>query len=540
MANLKIDIAAEFTGAKAFKKAETSTDRLSKGVKKLGAAMAAAFSVQAITSFGAASVKAFAEDEKAAARLAKVVENLGLAFANPAIDSFIERLTITTGVSDDKLRPAFQALLTTTGSLTNSQELLTQAIDIAAGSGVDLATVAQDLANAYVGNTKGLKKYNLGLSQAQLKTKSFTEIQELLNKQFTGSNAAYLETYAGKMEMLSTASEEAKEIIGKGLVDALFKLTGNTSVEELAADMKEFATQISNVITALTGIYDKFQDLKGAMPDWLEKILYSDWTPGRAGVGLFKWLAGLGAGKDSMDAPGFNPNDNALTGYKESEAAKKKAEAEAKKRATALVTSQKANTAELKKQALLKKQATLFDLQQIQLVAALKGKLTDDERDKIKLQLALLQGNEYEAAKLTDKIANSIDATGKLAQFLRTLPDAKNPFVAWKGYLDALELQAKRIAAYGKPEGTGDGETPSKTIPPIVGVNTPIPATNAEAIASGNEATGFNRFGVETKGNQTIQIELNIDGKQIAKVLQDASLNGNQVYVNRITGGFYQ
>jgi hypothetical protein len=52
--------------------------------------------------------------------------------------------------------------------------------------------------------------------------------------------------------------------------------------------------------------------------------------------------------------------------------------------------------------------------------------------------------------------------------------------------------------------------------------------------------TGFNRFGVETKGNQTIQIDLNVDGKQLAQVLQDASLNGNQVYVNRITGGFYQ
>jgi hypothetical protein len=38
MANVIIDIAAEFTGNKAFKKAESSTEKLTKNVKKLAAA----------------------------------------------------------------------------------------------------------------------------------------------------------------------------------------------------------------------------------------------------------------------------------------------------------------------------------------------------------------------------------------------------------------------------------------------------------------------------------------------------------------------
>ena len=143
--------------------------------------------------------------------------------------------------------------------------------------------------------------------------------------------------------------------------------------------------------------------------------------------------------------------------------------------------------------------------------------------------------NESEAAKLSRQIANSIDSTGKLAESLRTLPDAKNPFVAWGGYLDALELQAKRVASYAN-----QNQSQNQAVMPVVGGSIPIPTTNAGAIAGGNNVTGFNRFGVETGGNQTIKIDLNVDGKLLAQVLQDASMSGNQVYVNRITGGFYQ
>jgi len=177
-------------------------------------------------------------------------------------------------------------------------------------------------------------------------------------------------------------------------------------------------------------------------------------------------------------------------------------------------------------------------MEMIQRIAALKGNISEEERKRIQLQLALLTENETEAKKLTAEIANSIDATGNLAKYLSTLPDAKNPFVGWKGFLDDIELQAMRIAALNA--GKSETGAPTRTLPPVIGGSLPVPTTNVAAIASGNEVTGFNRFGVETQGNQTIQIDLNVDGKQLAQVLQDASLNGNQVYVNRITGGFYQ
>lgn len=452
MTKLNIDIAAEFTGNKAFKKADTATDKLGRGVKRLGLAMAATFSAQAIVNFGSAAVSAFVSAEKSNARLAKVVDNLGLSFAKANIAGFLDEVSAKSGIAGETLNEAFQPLLTTTGHVLTSQKLLNQALDISAGSGVDLATVTQDLANAYVGNTKGLKKYNLGLTQQQLKTKSFTQLQELLNEQFAGSNAAYLETYAGKMQVINEAAGAAQETIGGGLLDALMAITGDTSIDGLADSMKNFAEETSNALVGLGGLIAK---LKG----WTEDK-GSSWTKGVFGSQFLDWALGVDgvlgglskAGERKKNSQLQNPSVQMFLNDQNT----KRVEGQKKKDADKLAKVQKDNTKELKRQTAEKKQQGLFDLQQVGLIAALKGKLTDEERDRIKLQLALLQGNESEATKLTEKIAKSIDATGHLATYLRTLPDAKNPFAGWKGYLDAVELQAKRVAEFSAA-GTAGG-----------------------------------------------------------------------------------
>ena len=220
MAELRILIIGEFKGKKDFKDADNSVKGLNKSFKRLAGAAGIGLSTAAIVNFGKKSVQAFIADEKAASQLAVAVKNLGLAFETPRIEQFISEMSRASGVADDVLRPSMQKLLQTTGSVTKSQELLTQALDISRGSGIDFETVVEDLTKAYVGQTRGLNKYKLGLSQAELKTSSFADLQERLNKQFTGSNAAYLETYAGKLGLITTAAGEAQETIGKGLIDA--------------------------------------------------------------------------------------------------------------------------------------------------------------------------------------------------------------------------------------------------------------------------------------------------------------------------------
>ncbi len=275
MAELRIPIIGEFKGKKAFKEADNSVKGLNKSFKRLAGAAGIGLSTAAIVNFGKKSVAAFIADEKAASQLAQSVKNLGLAFETPRIEKFISEMSMASGVADDVLRPSMQKLLQTTGSVAKSQELLTQALDISRGSGVDFETVVGDLTAAYVGQTRGLRKYSLGLSVAELKTMSFAEVQERLNKQFTGANAAYLETYAGKLEVITTAAGEAQETIGKGLIDAFTILSSesgnikdlttamNTFAEGTAAAFRNVAVLVSNLDKAaqagfgLVGVLDR-------------------------------------------------------------------------------------------------------------------------------------------------------------------------------------------------------------------------------------------------------------------------------------------
>jgi len=246
---LLINIVSQATG-KGFLESEKSVKKLQKNVKNLGKAIGVSFAVSTVVNFGKAAVKAFSDDEKAANRLARAVDNLGIGFANPAISKFISDLEKTSAVADDILRPAFQSLLTTTGSLTKSQELLNNAITISRASGVDLATVADDLAKAYIGSNKGLAKYNTGLTKAEIESKSFSEVLGVLLKQSAGAAEDYLSSTAYQMEVLSIAGGNASEIIGGGLVDAFAMIAGGTEASDAAKGIELVATAVANLARA--------------------------------------------------------------------------------------------------------------------------------------------------------------------------------------------------------------------------------------------------------------------------------------------------
>ncbi len=75
-----INLAAEYTGNKAFKQADTAVGKLNSNVKKLAGTFGIAFGATALVQFSKTAVKAFAADEAAALRLNRAVENLGIGF----------------------------------------------------------------------------------------------------------------------------------------------------------------------------------------------------------------------------------------------------------------------------------------------------------------------------------------------------------------------------------------------------------------------------------------------------------------------------
>jgi hypothetical protein len=551
--NVEINLNSNFDG-KGFKAAESASAKLGKTVVHLGTALAGVFAVDKIVQFGKASVEAFSANQKSAAMLTTAVKNLGLAYSQGNIEALVKSLSQSSAIAEKDLRPALQSLLTTTGDYATAQKLLNTAIDVSRGSGQDLATVTNDLSQAYVGNLKGLKKYYLGLSQAQLKAMSFTQILGKMNDQFKGASSAYLQTTAGKMEALKTATDEATIAIGQGLVNAFIALSGSTSTEGAVKKIEAVGTAAGDALAKIGYLGEGlFSSLN---PSWSNFLGFStsDFKKLSALIDKQKQAAAM------ANALPYDPSNNSVTGY---QADKKKA-ADAKKLADqqALLlkqstAAQKALTAEQKKQNQLKKDASIFDQQHIELIAALKGQLSDDDRRRAELQLALLDNNVTEADILTKQILMATDATGKLyAYFQQQTPDAKNPF----GYLDQwlAEFQKKLAATqFPVPAGistsptTGAviGYTPSTVYPagPKPGdpnfIGPTIPSTNvpAESMVTYSPSTGLN-YNPNAGGGNSVSLTISGDStltNAIADAMQNSSLStGNSTYINRRTGGF--
>ena len=248
MPNLLVSATTRYD-PKGLNKAKKHIVGFDKTVRDLGKSFAAVFSTQKVLAFGKASVQAFIADDKAARVLSRTLSNLGLAFADPSVKTFIGDLEKQYGVLDDFLRPAYQKLLTTTGNLTKSQDLLKTALDLSAQSGESVVSVASDLGRAYAGNTKGLQKYGLGLTKAQLAAMSFEEILAKITEISKGQAAAAANTYAGKLDKLNVAAANASETIGGALVDAFATIAGDGNLDKAISKIDLLSQGIATLIS---------------------------------------------------------------------------------------------------------------------------------------------------------------------------------------------------------------------------------------------------------------------------------------------------
>jgi hypothetical protein len=437
MADLRIDIASEFVGAKAFKQADTATSALSKQVTKLAKSYLGLVGAQKLARSSFNAVKAFAEDDKAARLLGKTLSNLGLGFGQnaEAVNAYIATLERQTGVLDDDLRPAMDRLLRATGDITKSQQLLSLALDVSAATGKNLGQVTQSLQRAYLGNNAALSRLGVGLTKAELASLSFEEIQTRLSDLFSGQATEAANTYAGSLAKLTVASNNAKEAIGRGLVDALSVLGGggqgglqNTInlIDKASAGLETFIRRFG------VGLAQARALLSGNISQF-------------AAIGQAEMNRGRGV---SSIIPSISAELK--------KAAAEKASVKRTKEQSKVLAN---NTKAIKEQTALQKAGTLFDIEQTGIVAALKGKISEDERKRLELQLALLTGNTSEASKLAGEIGKAQGLSAGLIAYLKNLPDAKNPFAGWATYLDAIEAQVKRIALGGTTMGTTVGGT---------------------------------------------------------------------------------
>ena len=247
--------------AKGFKQAETAADKLGKNVKNLAKSFGLAFGTAQVIAFGKAAVRSAAADEKAQKQLALALKNVGLGRDAATSEAYIQRLQSEFGIVDDLLRPAYQTLAVATQDTVEAQRLLNLSLDIAASTGKDLGTVTAALSKAYLGNNTALSKLGVGISKADLKAKSFEDITAQLTTTFAGSATAAANTFQGSIDKLGVASANVSEIIGTGLIDALTNLGENTSVADLADSMEKTATYLADVIRGVGVLAAKLKEI---------------------------------------------------------------------------------------------------------------------------------------------------------------------------------------------------------------------------------------------------------------------------------------
>ena len=420
---------------KVLSKQKLPLNKLTKSVRKFAATFGIAFGATALVNYSKQAVKAFAADENAARSLGMTLKNLNLDYlgASESVNQYISRLEKQTGVLDDELRPAMDRLLRATGSITESQKLLNLALDISAGTGKDLTTVSQGLQKAYLGNNASLGRLGVGLTKAELTTSSFFEIQTRLTELFAGQALSASEGYQGSLNKLTIASNNAKEIIGKDLVDAMRLLAGDSGIGDATTAIEGFATQVGNAITGVSILIAKLKSIPGAgvLGDFFSAFASV------SGIGLITQL-GASSKARSAGTPAQSPGQRKAIDKANADAIK------LQKTKNNLSTIDNNNTArklvltgdQLALQELEKK----FDVERIGLFSAM-NQATDGET---KMRLLSLIAIKDQNAALAGQITKANQTTDAMEAFRQAI------LASIRALLDKIAIeQAKLMAILG-------------------------------------------------------------------------------------------
>ena len=444
MANLIVSAVSTFDN-KGLKKGQKEISAFDKQVKKLGTTFAGVFGAQALLNYGKNAVKAFMEDEKAAKALEIQLRNTGYAFAAPEVENYISNLERTTGVLDDELRPAFQQLLTSTESITLSQAALNTALDISAATGKSLTEVSAALSRGFAGNTTGLSRLGAGISKATLKTGNMEKILDELNQKFSGQAAARLDTYAGKMDLLTVATENFKEEIGRGLLDALSALGKDKNIENTVSQMDALGASIGDAIYGAGLLIAKLDGLVNKVSGGGLKELIKILQPGfLLGEKAFGFLSSTGANERMKSSSNFTYD----IGYSSV------ADIERLKEIMRLKTSNKLRQDEINKmkaKSEVDKLEEKFNVERIALMKAL-GEATDAETKlRIQAKLAILDNNEALAKKYLAEINAAKGANDLALAFGAAVLSLSSSKADINKYLnDLAALQTEQLKT-GKP-----------------------------------------------------------------------------------------
>jgi hypothetical protein len=262
------------------------------------------------------------------------------------------------------------------------------------------------------------------------------------------------------MDVLGIATSNASEIIGGGLIDAFAAVGGGSEASDAAYVIETIATAIANVTRAAGGAV-------GAIPTLIKNLK-------NLPKSIFLGFAGAQAGVKLTPKP---KEEKTASEISKEEQAKRlaKLEADAAKRAKLLAALQNKQLDNAKKQeaaekkrlllekakAALSKAAAAFDLNKIQIAAALRATYDKDERLRLLAMQEIENENGETALKYIDqlKLLTQEQQTNKLAG-IKSISESELNYIN-QLLLDELqrikttkmseeEAALARQAAYGK------------------------------------------------------------------------------------------
>jgi len=372
----------------------------------------------ALVKLGKSSIEAALAQEKLDKSLRLTLTSIGAEGLLPNIKVFIEDLQRLTNVTEDVLVPAFRQLVAQTGDVQSSQFLLQKSLDISAGSGAELSTVLDAITKAAVGNFKSIGSLGLGFTAAEAKAMGFQKLLINLDK-YAGAAEASTDSFAGQLVRFRISAGEAAETLGQGFITAAsFIATGSANLDIFSAKLEKAAIQAANInvgffskglgqaaidaaligIETLVGESTTLQEVEKRG----QKIADDRYLQAKGYLGLSQLTINALELQEKFGQKKLTTEEMLA-----------KIQAQILARSKALTKEQRAQEALKKKQAELE---SIFDMNRINLQAALSRKLNAEDELRVKTLQKLAEGTKEavdEAQKYVDVL--QVIADGKIS-----------------------------------------------------------------------------------------------------------------------------
>jgi LysM repeat protein len=207
----------------------------------------------ALTVLGAIGVKELMEIEKSYNRLGQAMSNQGLATKeNLQSTSKLLASYDQLGFGSEFVADAMTVLVTATGDLAKSQNLLALSADLARAQGTSMADAARALVRAQGGAVRLFTQYGITLDATKPKIEATAEAMAKLEARLKGQADAYAKTTAGQLAILKESFGALTETIGGPFLVALNKfIAGINKTGKFLADHQAILFGVATVIVGV-------------------------------------------------------------------------------------------------------------------------------------------------------------------------------------------------------------------------------------------------------------------------------------------------